>query len=311
MYRKKIEPFGPFKKITFFNDQNGNRFSCVPQYGACLLELVFGGVSILDGYDTPEALVENQWSKSAFLLPFPNRLRDGKYSFEGNAYQFQINNTSTGNAIHGYGKSKSMAVIGSTCTKKKAGITCSYVDPGDHPAYPFPFTFSVDMCMSDDGFEVDLYFRNDGNRNLPVGLGWHPYFVLADNADTVSLQMPACQKVLIDDRMIPIGKLELVRDFTTLKTLRDTTLDNCFAVPDGLNPLEIILRSDRGQLTYWQETGPSGYRYVQLFTPPHRRSIAIEPMTCNVDAFNNGDGLLVLGPQATFDGKFGMRWEKV
>src|SRR6185436_18543598 len=110
MYRKRVEPFGPFKKITFFNDLNGNRFSCVPQYGACLVELVFGGISILDGYETPEGLIENHWSKSAFLFPFPNRLKDGKYSFEGKDYQFPINNASTGNAIHGYGKSRPMTV---------------------------------------------------------------------------------------------------------------------------------------------------------------------------------------------------------
>ena len=52
--------------------------------------------------------------------------------------------------------------------------------------------------------------------------------------------------------------------------------------------------------TIWQETGKYKYNFLQVYTPPHRKSIAIEPMTCAPDAFNNKDGLIVLGPFESF-----------
>lgn len=310
MFTKTITPFGEFQKYTFADAQSGNSFSIVPNYGACLTDLVFKGHAILDSYPTYEALIENKWSKSAFLFPFPNRLKDGVYHFEGKSYQFPINNAATGNAIHGFGKSLKMETSDIECTENSATVRCTYIGPGDYAPYPFPFVFSVLMKMTaENGFEVEMSFKNTGEGNIPVGLGWHPYFSIAEDTDKVSMQLPACQKVIIDERMIPTGEKQIFDDFVTEKSLDGITLDNCFKVPDGNGKFEMYLQSALGKLRYWQETGSNGYPFLQLFTPDHRQSVAIEPMTCNVDAFNNQDGLIVLGKAEAFQARLGLEWE--
>lgn len=310
MFKKTIQPFGRFKQYTLEDKATGDRFSVVPEHGACLTELVLAGTSLLDSYTDPASLIENKWSKSAFLFPFPNRLRDGVYHFNQQQYVFPINNPATGNAIHGFGKDKPMVVDRIACTKQSACIACSYTHRGDHAAYPFSFVFSVIMTLHQDRtFELEMSFRNNDSKPMPAGIGWHPYFSIADNTDEVRLKMPACRRVLIDDRMLPTGEKTEFSDFEREKILTGITLDNCFEVPEGRGKFQLHLRSSAGQLTYWQETGPKGYPFIQLFTPDHRKSVAIEPMTCNVDAFNNGDGLAILGNGAELRGKCGLQWQ--
>ena len=53
------------------------------------------------------------------------------------------------------------------------------------------------------------------------------------------------------------------------------------------------------------------WNFLQVFTPPHRQSIALEPMTCNIDAFNNQDGLKMLAPKETLSGVFGVTWKSI
>ena len=126
--------------------------------------------------------------------------------------------------------------------------------------------------------------------------------------DDTWLQMPKSQLIVIDDRMLPTGEKHPFQDFDTLKKINNTSLDNGFYITNQAENAEVILKSDLGTLTYWQETGAAKWNFVQVFTPPHRQSIAIEPMTCNIDAFNNKDGLILLTPKATLDGKFGVRF---
>lgn len=310
MFTEAITPFGNLFKYTFADAESGNSFSIIPGYGACLVDLVFEGKSILDGYPTYEELIENKWSKSAFLFPFPNRLKDGVYYFENVRYQFPVNNPGTGNAIHGYGKSLPMEVSDIDCGQNSAQVRCTYTGNGENPSYPFPFSFSVLMTISNKNtFEVEMSFKNTGMGNLPVGLGWHPYFSIAGSADEIWMQLPACHKVIIDDRMIPTGEKKFFEDFIAEKSLAGVNLDNCFEVPVGNGRFEMSLRSSLGQLSYWQETGQGRYPFIQLFTPDHRHSVAIEPMTCNVDAFNNGDGLLILEKGATVAGRLGLEWK--
>ena len=131
MFYHKIEPFGTFEKHVFSND-NGDAFSVVPQFGACLLDLQFNGLSVLDGYATPAELIENKWSKNIILLPYPNRLRDGRYTHEGKTYQFELTNPDTHNSIHGIGHNAPMQVEAAWTKPSEAGLTCSWQYDGAH-----------------------------------------------------------------------------------------------------------------------------------------------------------------------------------
>ncbi len=307
IFTHAVEPFGDFEKHTLENEQ-GDAVVLTPQYGACLLDLRFKGVSVLDGYKTPEELVENAWSKNVVLFPYPNRLRDGQYTHLGKTYQFDINNADTHNSIHGFGKDAPLNVKNVKITDDEATIDCTWQHDGSHKAYPFRFTFDIKMTLRKDEFEVEMSLTNDDSVDIPAGLGWHPYFIMSERVDDTSLQMPDSQFIVIDDRMLPTGEKQNYSDFDTLKKIGSTNLDNGFFITEKAAQAHVILESERGRLHYWQELGTAKWQFLQVFTPPHRKSIALEPMTCNIDAFNNQDGLVVLAPNAVFGGKFGVRF---
>ncbi len=308
MFDYKISPFGAYEKHSFLNELTGSGFDVVPQYGACLLDLRFDGVGILDGYESPEAMTSKKWAKSAILAPFPNRLKDGRYKRLGKEYQFPINNPDSNNAIHGFLIDAEMQVT-HNAAGSQARLCCAYEHDGRHSGYPFPFHYEIDFTLLLNTFMVEMRFRNEGEGAIPAGLGWHPYFHVADLIDTLSIQLPECKKIETDRRMLPTGAKVAFNDFKKLRPLGPLKLDTGFMITGDQKRAETILQSELGKLTFWQETGAAKWNFLQIFTPPHRRSIAIEPMTCNIDAFNNGEGLALLHSGATLEGKFGIIWE--
>lgn len=308
MFKYQLVSFGKYEKHIFQHASGKALFSIVPGGGASLTDLILDGKSILDGCKTPVEVSVNNWGKSSMLFPFPNRLREGRYEWGGEILEFPVNDPATGTALHGLGMDKDIELIGYEIGENDATAVCQYQSRGENASYPFPFTFTAVFKIEYPGqLTITLAFRNDGDRPIPAGLGWHPYFHLGySEIKDLEFQMPVCQLVGIDASMIPTGKRYAYDDFAVSKKIGTTVLDNCFALPDQEGIAETFLRKGGEQLRFWQETGPGKYNFLQVFTPAHRSSIAIEPMTCNIDAFNNGEGLAVIEPGAEIRARFGM-----
>jgi aldose 1-epimerase len=310
MYIHTVSKFGRYDSHRFSDADGHNSFTIVPAFGATLLEIVLDGESVLEGYETPELMEVNKWAKSAFLFPYPNRLKDGCYTFGGKKYQFELNNAATQNSIHGFGKDAPMEVVEQVVSEKKAVLKCAYTYDGRHKAYPFKFSVQLEFRLVGNHFEVFMSLTNLSDTFIPAGLGWHPYFRIADRVDEVSLQMPPSKMIEIDNRMIPTGKKTDFNDYNKLSPIGGNTLDNGFYLTQKKGKASVVLSSKKGKLDYWQETGVGRWNFIQVFTPPHRTAIALEPMTCNIDAFNNEDGLVVLSPEACLSGRFGLSFVK-
>jgi len=306
MYQLEKTPFGDFVKYRIWNEKNGQTFSIVPGHGSCLLNIEMDGRSLVDGFKTPAEVVANRWMKNTLLVPFPNRLRTGTYHWEDKTYRFYLNDSITQNAIHGFLMDKKMEVTQTGLTQEHATISCSIDYEGSLESYPFPFFFEVTyLIKASNAFEVELSFQNKGTTAIPVGLGWHPYFQLIESIDELKLQMPSSQMVGLDEFMIPTGKRYDYDEFDSLKPMKATILDNCFALNEDEGRASFVLQSPKHTLKYWQETGAGKFNFAQVFTHPDRTSIAIEPMTCNVNAFNNGEGLSSLEPGEWLKAKCG------
>ena len=304
MFQHFTEPFGPYHKHVIRNADGTDQIAFVPEYGACLLELRLRGVSVLDAYSNAEELTENRYGKNIVLYPFPNRLKEGKYHWLGQTYQFPINNPDTGNALHGFGWNRPTEVSGVELFSDSGTVTCTRTESGKESAYPFAFRFSITFRLMDGGkFEVVLGLENLSEKAIPVGLGWHPYFALSPRVDDMELTFPVCEAVEIDQFMIPTGCTFPELRFQKPTRIGGTVLDNCFQLSDSPGWAEVILSGEKGRLRYAQETGAGKFNFLQVFTPPHRQSVAIEPMTCNIDAFNNGMGLIRLAPGASATAK--------
>lgn len=293
MFELTQSPYGKYRRYTLHHPESGDGFSIVPERGANVLEILFKGSNVLDGYQSPEELEAGKWGKSALLFPFPNRLRDGHYSWLGHDYSFPLNNAATGNAIHGFVRDERFEVVRIELTTESAELTCRLDYRGQHASYPFPFMLDVTFTMTNrNEFTAAFFLKNRHQAAIPVGLGWHPYFRLTEKADDHVMQIPACARIDIDDRMIPTGSRTPYSAFAVENTVGDTFLDNCFAAPEAHSLYHLTLRGGGQQLTV--SASNSQFPYFQVFTPPARESIALEPMTCNVNAFQNGDGLVTV-----------------
>lgn len=295
MYELVKSPFGKHTRYDLYSPVSGHRFSIVPAAGANVIDLQFAGKSVLDGYTTPQELEEGKWGKSTLLFPFPNRLNDGKYHWEGESYQFPINNAATGNAIHGFVREEAFEVEYVFLARDCASIRCFFDYPGDRDSYPFPFSMEVEFTLHDSGkFELLVEVHNLHHTPIPFGFGWHPYFRLTERADRHALQLPDCEKVHINERMIPNGERSPYRAFEKMTALGDTQLDTCFQATRSKGVYQLKLSAGQQKLRI--KSPASQFPFFQVFTPPHRESVALEPMSCNVDAFNNLQGLVRLAP---------------
>ena len=311
MYQTEIRAFGEFERHTFFSKDRKNQFSIVPAYGLNLLELQLNGQSLLDAYSDAAELKIGKWYKNTLLFPFPNRLKGGCYTHNGVDYQFPINEPSTQTALHGFGNTAAFEVTQVIPGTEAIEVHCLHQDPGERTYYPFSFNVEVRMHLSTaHGFRMDLSFQNTGSQSLPVGLGWHPYFAFNENIGQLKLRLPPCQKIEVDEQMISTGNITSFESFSQLAKIADTSLDNCFKLlPDTTDIAEAIIESSNGRLRYWQESGTDHFPFLQVFTPPNRESIALEPMSCNIDGFNNQDGLTVLAAGEELKGAFGVEWQ--
>ena len=316
MFKIIKEPFGDFTKIKFVNSATKEYISIIPEFGGNVNEIVLGKeaklYSILDGYQTPLEMFEQKYFKSAKLIPFPNRIEDGKYSFNGKEYQLPINKPDENHAIHGFIWNKNLALRNKEIRDKYASVKFVYIYDGSLPGYPFKTEILITYFLTaEEGFRCTTEIKNIDRCVIPVGDGWHPYFKTNGKVDELMLKIPAKCKTDVDSRMIPTGKRLPYNDYIHLTKIGDTKFDTGFPITQngGSVTTEIYDPKIDLKIKIWQETGKWKYNYLQIYIPPSRKSIAIEPMTCKINGFNNKKGLIVLQPNESFKASYGVSIE--
>jgi aldose 1-epimerase len=259
--------------------------------GALISRLILGNEDVIK-YPLKEDDPKKGYP-SALLFPFPNRIKDARYTFEGKEYTLDINDTDSHNAIHGLIAFERFELVSQSENKAKL----KYVYHGHNEGYPFPFEFMVEYSLSGHQLKVVVEGINTGETNMPVGFAWHPYFGFGSAPiGEMEVKAPRRVKMELSERNIPTGESETER--AGLIPLKNTILDSVFTLPEGENSSEntIELRFKRKKLLVSQKTGKNKLNYFVLYTPPSRDCIAIEPQSCNTNAFNNEEGLVVLKP---------------
>lgn len=291
----------------------GDQRAVVTEVGAGLRVYAVDGRDVIDGYGEDDTA---PIGRGQVLLPWPNRIEDGRYEFEGTGYQTPLTEPSRHNALHGLTRWMKWTVLHQT--EDRVVMSLAF-DPQD--GYPFPFRFDVDYRLSAGGLTIRTTAKNLGRRAAPFGAGHHPYITVGTLIDEARLKLPALLRLETNDRLIPTGRLLPNRgtafDFLELKPIGALSLDTAFAnlIPDGDGLIRVHLEAPGGEprVTLWMELA---YQFLMVFTPDaipdaarRRRSIAIEPMTCAPNAFRSGDGLIVLQPGESWSGSWGiLRW---
>ncbi|MEL7001490.1 MAG: aldose 1-epimerase [Bacteroidota bacterium] len=286
-----------------FENHKGLRFSVIPTFGGRLNSLTLRtrktNLDVLNGFDDPEEMVIDKLYKGAILFPFANRLDGGSYSFEGKSYQFPINEKEFNNALHGLMARSEFHVDKIACEKNKASVKLSYhyVDTDDY--YPFPFTLHVSYKLNEKSrLKVKFEIKNDGVRNMPMTLGWHPYFKTTGWAKDVKLTLPILNQIEVDERLLPTDEVTELTRFRKSEAIGDSKLDTCYELVSS--EWRTLLSSSVNDKIEIEMRADDNFQYMQLYQPPTNDSIAIEPMTANINALNSTQGLIILEPEGSF-----------
>jgi aldose 1-epimerase len=233
--------------------------------------------------------------KSPKLSPFPCRIGEGKYTFEGREYQFR-KLFNDGNAIHGLLFNKAFIVLEETTDESSATLAMEYRYNREDDAYPFDYVCAVRYILHPDSMlEVVTTVTNLDKQVIPIADGWHPYFQLGGKADGWQVQFHASALVEFNERLVPTGKLLQYDVFDSPRLLGDTFLDNCFALKQEIvSPACELFNPANGlRVSFYPDTS---YPYLQIYTPATRQSIAVENLSGTPDCFNNKMGLTLLQP---------------
>lgn len=281
----------------------------VTSVGATLRGLWFGDRPVVSGFGETE---RSTFGRGQVLAPWPNRLRDGRYRFSGRDLQLPVNEPERRNAIHGLVRWQEWTV-----TDRQADrVTLEHVIwPRD--GYPFLVELAVTYALDGaGGLSVLTGARNAGADPCPFGIGFHPYFGDGRGVDDVVLHCPARTALVADERGIPVGREDVSgteRDFRAPRPVGTVGLDTCFTdiPPGGDGRGEVrLLDPDGTETTVWAD---DAFGFVMVFSadtlpgPQRRTALAVEPMSCAPNAFQSGEGLVVLAPGERWEGAWGVR----
>lgn len=281
----------------------------ISQVGAALRGLTVGGVDIVPPYPlgTPAPSCSG-----VVLVPWPNRIRDGVWTHEGQQQRLAITEPERSNAIHGLLRYTPYDVALRTDSTLELTAT---VFP--QLGYRFQLDTLVRFSLTDTGVDVAHELVNTGRDAAPVALGVHPFVTIGDvDPGELVLALAATEHFPVDDRLLP-GDPEPVdgtpHDLRDGRRLADVELDDAWGGvvhdADG-RARHTVTAPDGRRVVLW--AGP-GFDYVQAFTttsyPGQSRALAIEPMTAPADAFNSGRGLRRLEPGESWKLEWGIALE--
>jgi aldose 1-epimerase len=288
--------------INIEDEANGTVVSLLPGFGASLhaftVQLSDGSAfNIIDSYAGGNE-VKREMARSfkgPKLSPFPCRIRDGKYRYEGKTYTFS-RLFGDGTAIHGLLYDKPFPVLEEATSEHAGTVVLEHSYRKEDPGYPFDYDCQVRyMLHTESMLEVVTAVTNVDQTIIPIADGWHPYFRLGGRIDDWRLQFHSEALVEFDRQLIPTGRLVQYDIFGAGRPIGDTCLDNCFSLkPDLVSPAcEIRNRISGLSVAFFPD---ASYPYLQVYTPPDRTSIAIENLSGAPDCFNNKMGLTLLSP---------------
>ena len=140
-----------------------------PDNGGMLVSLKVGGTEVLRMEDKALGLHPMLAGGMPLMFPFPSATKEGRYFVDGKEY---------GMPMHGLLKNEAFGI-------KEVGEDFVTLFMTDNEAwlsaqYPYPFKVEVTYKLSGDGISLLSKVTNRGDKPLPHGIGWHPFFKATD-----------------------------------------------------------------------------------------------------------------------------------
>jgi aldose 1-epimerase len=233
------------------------------------------------------------WSMAGFpLVPWSNRIREGRFIFGGRAVSLAPNRPPERHAIHGLG-------FESTWTVEDRGPSRLALEHRhDGGAWPWPYRAVQRIALTPVALTLELALTNEGDTAMPAGLGWHPYFPCTD---ATRLTAGVAGMWLTDEEVMPLAlATPPPADLGRGLLVNGTALDNVFTGWDGQAVVAWPERSAHLRITAGLPLG-----CLVVYAPPARAFFCVEPVSHVTDAFNlaargrSDTGLLTVAPGET------------
>lgn len=287
----------------------GGYRAVVTECGGALRLLEHEGQALLDGFDEHEMAYGG---RGQLLVPWPNRVRDGAWSFGGRDLQLPISEPALHNASHGL--VRWAAWTPEEHTGHSVSLTYRLMA---QTGYPWTLDLRVVYDLSADGLTVTQSATNLAGEPAPYASGAHPYLAVGPGpVDGWELTLPASTRALVDERLIPVGREEVegtAYDFRIVRPIRDVGFDDAFTglirSGDGTATVVVSDPATGRSVALWVD---ERHRWLQVFSADDvpgraRRSLAVEPMTAPADAFRSGQDLLEIEPGGDLSASWGIR----
>lgn len=286
---------------------SGDTRAVVVTLGAGLRLVQHGGRDLVHGYDEVTAV---PFCRGQVLAPWPNRVADGRYRWQGKDHQLSLTEPARQCALHGLVAWHEWTVAEHTSDRVRLSTR---VLP--QPGYEFSLDLQVDYRIVHGGLESALTATNMGVDAAPYGFGVHPYLQVGDGVvDDCELRLGAHTVLSTDERLIPTGRVPVAgggQDFTEWRSLRDVVLDDAFTDIERGSEDRIwaAVRSGDQVTAVWGDASCGWWQVCtgDQATPPwQRRGVALEPMTCPPNAFATGEDVLTLEPGESHTVRWGL-----
>lgn len=292
-------PLGTVERLVIARE-DGAELEILTGWGAGLnawrVPVANGTRELLFGYRDEKTFRETQADTSAGerLSPWPGRTNNAVWQWNGNSYKLDNNVTWAKHSLHGLTHTKKWSLVSFESDEASATLKVAYDWTGNHAGFPFPFRAETAFTFTGESVTVKSYTKNVGQNAMPYAEGWHPYFMLGQKVDTLTLSTPESERLLLDSTDIPTGERVAETRFEGKAALGDTFINDCFALKGNFESASTVLASEKESITISQKSDAKGFRQLVVYTPPDRNSIAIEPMTSEPDVLNHHREMIVL-----------------
>jgi aldose 1-epimerase len=288
----------------------GGYRAVVTECGATLRVLEYAGRPLVHGFGEDEMSTAG---RGQLLMPWPNRIRDGAYTFDGRDLQLPLSEPAKHNASHGLVRWAAW----SPEEHSRTSASLSYRLMAQS-GYPWTVDLHVLYDLSADGLTVTQTATNLSTRPAPYASGAHPYLTAGTGpVDGWELTLPASLRLLADDRQIPVGEEEVdgtPYDFRVARPLGSTVLDDAFGDlardAGGVATVEVRDPGTGQGAALWVDTH---HPWLMVFSADvgwdiPRQALAVEPMTAPPDAFRSGRDLVTLAPAGKPGDELSVSW---
>jgi aldose 1-epimerase len=288
----------------------GEQHAVVVEVGGGLRTYSVGDRAVLDGYAVEAAC---DGARCQTLVPWPNRVQDGKWSWRGTDLQLALTEPEQHNAIHGLVRWMPWSALARDESSVTVACT-SYPQPG----YPWTIEVRNAWALAAEGLSVQTMIVNHSEVAAPVAAGFHPYLTVGTaSIDDAVLTLPGETRLLTGAQQIPIGREPVAGtayDFREPRALGDLAIDHTYTDlqrdADGRCRLRLAAPDGSAQVTFWTD---EAYPYLEIFTgdalpdPSRRRQgLGVEPMSVPPNAMVTGESVVVLEPGASWQGHWGI-----